>query len=94
MAGGRGEEASVAKQRTSKADLSSHSRRSSSGALPFGLLIAAGVYLLPTIVAKVRGVPNFGSVLVINLFLDVTLVGWVVALAMAARSVPQQQSSY
>lgn len=64
------------------------------GALLFGFLILAGLYFLPAIVAKVRGVPNFGSVLVVNLFLGFTLVGWVVALAMAARSVPQRQSTY
>jgi hypothetical protein len=46
-------------------------------------------YFLPTIVAHHRKVPNGGSVLVINLFLGWTLVGWVVALAMAARTVPQ-----
>ena len=50
--------------------------------------MALGVYFVPTIVARVRRVPNTGSVLVVNVFLGWTLVGWVVALAMAARSRP------
>lgn len=45
-------------------------------------------YFIPTIVALIRKVPNTGSVVVINFFLGWTLVGWVVALAMAARSRP------
>ncbi|MFG2674398.1 superinfection immunity protein [Streptomyces sp. NPDC048445] len=43
-------------------------------------------YFAPTVVAFARGVSNSGSILVLNLFLGWTLVGWVVALAMAARS--------
>ncbi|WP_328866808.1 superinfection immunity protein [Streptomyces sp. NBC_00341] len=43
-------------------------------------------YFVPTVVAFTRGVSNSGSVFVLNLFLGWTLVGWVVALAMAARS--------
>lgn len=51
-----------------------------------GLVIILFVYFVPTVVAFARGVPNKGSVLVVNLFLGWTLVGWVVSLAMAARS--------
>jgi len=47
-------------------------------------LIAA--YFAPVIVAHFRHVPNQGSVFVIDLFLGWTLVGWVVALAMALRT--------
>jgi Superinfection immunity protein/Protein of unknown function (DUF2510) len=56
------------------------------------VLFALGFYFLPTIIGAVRKVPNVGSVLVLNLFLGWTLVGWVVSLAMAARStnVPAQ----
>ncbi len=54
----------------------------------FLLLVLFVPYFLPTIIAVVRHVPNVGSVLVVNLLLGWTLVGWVVALAMAARSVP------
>jgi hypothetical protein len=50
------------------------------------VLALAAAYFLPTIVARSRKVPNQGSVAVINTFLGWTFVGWVVALAMAARS--------
>lgn len=50
------------------------------------LIVIAALYFLPTIVAWRRKVPNVGSVAVINIFLGWTFVGWVVALAMAARS--------
>ena len=63
------------------------------GAVFVGILIILTLYFLPTIVAKVRGVPNLGSVAVINFFLGFTLVGWVVALSMAARSLPPQSLS-
>lgn len=45
------------------------------------------IYLIPTFVAYQRGVPNRASVAVINVFLGWSLIGWVVALAMAARDV-------
>jgi Superinfection immunity protein len=56
------------------------------------LLIAFGIaaYWVPTVVAGTRHVPNLGSVAVINGFLGWTVVGWVVALAMACRSRPPQ----
>ena len=53
------------------------------------ILLIVGVYFIPWYVAAVRNVPNRGSVAVINLLLGWTLVGWVVALAMAARD-PKQ----
>jgi hypothetical protein len=40
------------------------------------------------IIAGVRHVPNIGSVAIINIFLGWTFIGWIVALAMACRSVP------
>jgi hypothetical protein len=58
----------------------------SGGGTLLGLLVLAALYFLPTIVAASRKVPNQGSVLVVNLFLGWTLLGWVIALAMAARS--------
>jgi hypothetical protein len=57
-------------------------------ALPF----IVGVYFTPTILGAVRRVPNIGSIIVINFFLGWTFIGWVVALAMAARTVPAHQS--
>ena len=52
------------------------------------LVVLAVLYFLPTIIAADRGVTNTGSVIVVNVFLGWTVIGWVVALAMAARSVP------
>ena len=45
-----------------------------------------GVYFIPTIVATHRNVVNKWSVAVVNGFLGWTLIGWVVALAMALRT--------
>ena len=50
-----------------------------------GLVAIIGGYWIPTIAAWVRHVPNRGSVAVVNLFLGWTIVGWVVAMAMAMR---------
>jgi len=52
-------------------------------------VFAVAVYWVPTIVAAVRHVPGQSQVLVVNLFLGWTLIGWVVALVMALRPVPQ-----
>ena len=48
------------------------------------LLSVIALYFLPVIVAGMRGVKIYGSIAVINLFLGWTIIGWVVALAMAA----------
>lgn len=59
------------------------------------VLLALGayfVYFFPVTVAVIRSVPNTGSVFVINLLLGWTFIGWVVALAMAARSKPAARS--
>jgi Superinfection immunity protein len=61
---------------------------------PAFALIAAGVaavvvvlpvYFLPIFVARARRVPDLAPVVVINVFLGWTFVGWVVALALAVR---------
>jgi Superinfection immunity protein len=75
------------------ADIAHMAIGAAGGSFLFGLVIIFGLYFLPTIIGKVRGVPNLGSIAVINFFLGVTLVGWVVALAMAARTVPRAQRS-
>ena len=49
-------------------------------------LVFFAAYLTPTIVALVRKVRNRGSVIVVNVLLGWTIIGWIVALAMAARS--------
>jgi hypothetical protein len=50
------------------------------------VLIAAafGIYFLPTFAAMNRGSLNYPAVLIINVFFGWTLVGWAVALALAA----------
>jgi len=50
-----------------------------------GIVIA---YWAPTVVALVRHIPAAGQVVVVNLFLGWTVIGWVVALVMALRAVP------
>jgi len=52
----------------------------------FWVLLAIALYFVPAIVASRRRVTNENSVYVINLFFGWTLVGWVVALAMALRT--------
>jgi hypothetical protein len=53
-----------------------------------GVIISISLYMLPTIVGATRKVVNIGSVFAINLLLGWTLIGWVVALAMALRTNP------
>jgi hypothetical protein len=52
------------------------------------IVVLLAAYFIPAVVAGVRHVPHEGSIVVVNIFLGWTLVGWVVALAMACRSVP------
>ena len=47
---------------------------------------SAAFYLLPVLVGWARHVPDLGALAVIDVLLGWTLVGWVVALAMALRS--------
>ena len=53
-----------------------------------GMTFAVMLYFLPSVVASVRGVPDFGLIFVINLLLGGTAIGWFVALYMAMRTVP------
>jgi heme/copper-type cytochrome/quinol oxidase subunit 4 len=51
-----------------------------------GFALAAGavaLYLLPSIVAMHSGAPNQGTIVVVNVFLGWSVIGWIVALAMA-----------
>jgi hypothetical protein len=54
----------------------------------FVVLLCIAIYLTPTWIAMYRKVVNVGSVFVINLLLGWTLIGWAIALAMAARTNP------
>jgi len=46
-------------------------------------IIWAIMYLLPSFIANHRSMPNKGSTIVVNVFLGWTVIGWVVAMAMA-----------
>ena len=50
------------------------------------IIFIFGLYFLPSLNAYSKTNKNRGSVLVINLFLGWTFIGWVVALAMSASS--------
>jgi Superinfection immunity protein/Protein of unknown function (DUF2510) len=49
-------------------------------------VLAVGIYFLPFVIGEIRGVPHVGSIFVINLFFGWSVIGWVVALAMACRT--------
>ena len=55
-----------------------------------GGLVAVFLYWLPTFIGWRRRVPNLGSIAVINFFGFALGVGWIVAMAMAARSRPPE----
>lgn len=50
------------------------------------LIIVVGIYFLPMLVALVRDHHQVGFIAVINIFLGWTLIGWVVALAIACSA--------
>jgi len=57
------------------------------------LMALAALYLLPTIVAAIRHVPNITSIAVINIFAGFTLWGWVSAMALACRHMDRSSPS-
>jgi hypothetical protein len=52
------------------------------------ITICAGLYLLPLVIGWIRHIPDTGAVVLVNVLLGWTCIGWIVALAMALRSVP------
>lgn len=50
-------------------------------------LASGALYLLPVLIGSIRRVPDIGSIAALNVLLGWTLIGWVVALAMALRSI-------
>jgi hypothetical protein len=50
------------------------------------VLVGAALYFLPTVIAAVRNAKHLGAVIVVNVFLGWTFIGWVVALAIAVGS--------
>lgn len=59
--------------------------------LPF-LLLAIALYCLPTGIAIYRNHPNGGPIMIINLLLGWTLLGWVIALAWSASAIAHQRA--
>lgn len=56
------------------------------------VVVLLALYFAPTAVAFSRGHPHAASVLVINLFLGWTLIGWVVALAMSVSGFQERRA--
>ncbi|HEV2576571.1 MAG TPA: superinfection immunity protein [Acidobacteriaceae bacterium] len=56
--------------------------------LPF-VLPALALHFLPAIIAGVRHARNFGWILVINLLLSWTVIGWIVALIWSICDTPR-----
>lgn len=52
------------------------------------LIFFGALYFLPAIIAALRHTHNATGILLLNLFLGWTLVGWFVALVMAICSTP------
>lgn len=50
------------------------------------MIVAALFYFLPFIIGETRGVPHIGSIFAVNLVFGWSVIGWVVALVMALRS--------
>ncbi|MGB3968758.1 MAG: superinfection immunity protein [Planctomycetota bacterium] len=53
------------------------------------LLAAASIYVLPSAVAMLRRHRNVASIMVVNLLLGWTLLGWAVSMAWAVSAAPQ-----
>lgn len=58
------------------------------------LVFGIGLYFLPSIIAAVRHTHNAMGILLLNLFLGWTVVGWLVALLMAICSMPYYACYY
>lgn len=59
---------------------------------PLGVLVLLFVgflvYFMPSLNARHRRHPNFNSILLLNLFLGWTLIGWVISIVWSASSIP------
>lgn len=53
--------------------------------LSIALFCVLGFYLLPTMMAIKRKSPHRTAVVIINVFLGFTLVGWIIALVLASK---------
>jgi hypothetical protein len=54
-------------------------------------VVAIGIYFAPTIVAAIRRHPNTAPIVVVNILLGWTLVGYVVALAWSLTAIQAQR---
>jgi len=61
---------------------------------PFFCLPVLALHFLPTIIAAVRHAHNFGWILLVNLLLSWTVVGWVLALIWAICDRPRSWYTY
>lgn len=57
------------------------------------LILSFALYFMPSIVAGGREHKNVNSIVLLNLFLGWTIVGWVVALVWAASHQPERSSN-
>lgn len=55
-------------------------------------MLLLALYFAPTFVAFGRSHPHAASILILNLFLGWTFIGWVVALAMSVSGFQQRQA--
>jgi phosphatidylserine synthase len=58
------------------------------------LIFSLAFYFLPAIIAALRHTHNAPGILLLNLFLGWTVIGWVVALLMAVCSAPRYACYY
>ena len=58
------------------------------------LLFTGALYFLPAIIAAVRHTHNLTGILLLNIFLGWTIIGWFVALLMALFSMPYYAYCY
>ncbi|MGD0765080.1 MAG: superinfection immunity protein [Dehalococcoidia bacterium] len=56
------------------------------------VVLLLALYFAPTFVAFGRSHPHAASILILNLFLGWTFVGWVVALAMSVSGFQQRRT--
>lgn len=66
--------------------VSDKKRRPISATISIVLAVLTVGYMLPWMIAALRGKSSHWAVMVLNLFLGWTLIGWVWALVMAANS--------
>ena len=57
-------------------------------------LPALALHFLPTIIAGVRHARNFGWILLVNVLLSWTVIGWIVALIWSIRDTPRYAFTY